>query len=180
MALLSVDPIVTFTHSTGKLIIIDSTGDYNLASNPKGWGSPNEARSALTAISTIATSPSGIATTVTMTGGDFDNDLVRSQDIASTLTLVDGIWKFVTTFTVGANSESVTTYTFRDVSLKCALGKLALSDMTCNDYAELKMLYDKMLQVMECEEYVLAEEIYADINDALIGCPSSIRKGCGC
>lgn len=177
---LSVDPIVTFTHSTGKLIIIDSTGDYNAVTNPKGWGSPNEARSALTAISTVATNPSGVAVTVTMTGGDFDNDLVRSQDIASSLTLSDGIWKFVTTFTIGANSESVTTYTYRDASIKCALGKLALSDMSCNDYAELKMLYDKMLQVMACEEYVLAEEIYADINDALTGCASSIRTSCGC
>lgn len=177
---LSVDPIVTFTHSTGKLIIIDSTGDYNAVTNPKGWGSPNEARSALTAISTVATNPSGVAVTVTMTGGDFDNDLVRSQDISSSLTLSDGIWKFVTTFTVGANSESVTTYTYRDASIKCALGKLALSDMSCNDYAELKMLYDKMLQVMACEEYVLAEEIYADINDALTGCASSIRTSCGC
>jgi len=113
---LSVDPIVTFTHSTGKLIIIDSTGDYNAVTNPKGWGSPNEARSALTAISTIATSPDGTAVTVTMTGGDFDNDIIRSQDIASSLTLVDGIWKFVTTFTVGANSEVITTYTYRKAS----------------------------------------------------------------
>jgi len=115
-----------------------------------------------------------------MTAGDFDNDLVRSQNISSTLTLVDGIWKFVTTFTVSGNSESVTTYTFRDASIKCALGKLALGDMGCNDYADLKLLYDKMLQVMECEEYVLAEEIYADINDALSGCASSIRTSCGC
>ena len=85
---LSVDPIVTFTHSTGKLIIIDSTGDYNAVTNPKGWGSPNEARSALTAISTVATNPSGVAVTVTMTSGDFDNDFVRSQDIASSLALI--------------------------------------------------------------------------------------------
>jgi len=177
---LSVNPIVTFTHSTGKLIIVDSTGDYNAVTNPTAWGSPNEARSALTAISTIATSPNGTAVTVTMTAGDFDNDLVRSQNISSTLTLVDGIWKFVTTFTVSGNSESVTTYTFRDASIKCALGKLALGDMGCNDYADLKLLYDKMLQVMECEEYVLAEEIYADINDALSGCASSIRTSYGC
>lgn len=177
---LSVNPIVTFTHSTGKLIIVDSTGDYNAVTNPTGWGSPNEARSALTAISTIATSPNGTAVTVVMTGGDFDNDLVKSQNISSTLTLVDGIWKFVTTFTVSGNSEAVTTYTFRDASIKCALGKLALGDMGCNDYADLKLLYDKMLQVMECEEYVLAEEIYADINDALAGCASSIRTSCGC
>ncbi|NBW34828.1 MAG: hypothetical protein EBR30_07385 [Cytophagia bacterium] len=177
---LSVDPIVTFKHTTTELIIIDSTGDYNAVTNPKGWGSPNEARSALTAISTIATSPSGTATTIVMTGGNFDNDTYRAQDLAPSLTLADGIWSFATTFTVGANSETVTTYTLRDASIKCALGKLALGDMTSNDYAELKLLYDKMLQAMECEEYVLAEEIYADIQSALATCPTSIRKSCGC
>lgn len=177
---LSVDPIVTFKHTTTELIIIDSTGDYNAVTNPKGWGSPNEARSALTAISTIATSPSGTATTIIMTGGNFDNDTYRAQDLASSLTLADGIWSFATTFTIGANNETVTTYTLRDASIKCALGKLALGDMTSNDYAELKLLYDKMLQAMECEEYVLAEEIYADIQSALATCPTSIRKSCGC
>jgi len=177
---LSVDPIVTFKHTSTELIIIDSTGDYNAVSNPKGWGAPNEARSALTAISTIATSPAGTTTTIVMTGGNFDNDTYRSQDLTPSLILVDGIWSFVTTFTVGANSEAVTSYTLRDASLKCALGKLALSDMSCNDYAELKMLYDKMLQAMECKEYILAEEIYADIQSALATCPTSIRKSCGC
>jgi hypothetical protein len=148
--------------------------------NPKGWGAPNEARSALTAISTVATSPTGAVTTIVMTGGNFDNDTYRSQDITSSLLLTDGIWSFVTTFTVGVNSEAVTSYTLRDSSLKCTLGKLALSDMSCNDYAELKMLYDKMLQAMECKEYILAEEIYADIQSALATCPTSIRRSCGC
>jgi hypothetical protein len=180
MALLNVDPIVTFKHTSTELIIIDSTGDYNAVSNPKGWGSPNEARSALTAISTTATSPTGTVVTIVMTGGNFDNDTYRSQDLTPSLLLVDGIWKFDTTFTVNPNAEVVTTYTLRDSSLKCALGKLALSDMSCNDYAELKMLYDKMLQAMECKEYVLAEEIYADIQSALSTCPTSIRRSCGC
>ena len=52
--------------------------------------------------------------------------------------------------------------------------------MTSNDYAELKMLYDKMVQAMECGEYVLAQEIYADIQDTLSGCAPSIRTSCGC
>lgn len=177
---LSVDPIVTFKHTSTELIIIDSTGDYNAVTNPKGWGAPNEARSALTAISTVATSPTGTVTTIVMTGGNFDNDTYRSQDITSSLLLTDGIWSFVTTFTVGVNNETITSYTLRDSSLKCTLGKLALSDMSCNDYAELKMLYDKMLQAMECKEYILAEEIYADIQSALTTCPTSIRKSCGC
>jgi ferredoxin len=179
MALL-VDPIVTFKHTSTEFIIIDSTGDYNAVTNPKGWGSPNEARSALTAISTIATSPAGTTTTIVMTSGNFDNDTYRAQDLAPSLILADGIWKFDTTFTVSPNSETVTTYTLRDAILKCTLGKLALSNFACDDYFEIKLMYDKMIQAMECGEYVLAEELYADIEKAIDNCPNEIKKSCGC
>jgi ferredoxin len=179
MALL-VDPIVTFKHTSTEFIIIDSTGDYNAVTNPKGWGSPNEARSALTAISTIATSPAGTTVTIVMTGGNFDNDTYRAQDLAPSLSMTDGIWKFDTTFAVGANSETISTYTLRDAVLKCTLGKLALSNFACDDYFEIKLMYDKMIQAMECGEYVLAEELYADIEKAIDNCPNEIKKSCGC
>ena len=115
-----------------------------------------------------------------MTGGNFDNDTYRAQDLYASLIPVDGIWNFVTTFTVSPNSEAVTTYTLRDASLKCLLGKLALSNFACDNYFEIKLMYDKMLQAMECEEYVLAEELYADIEKAIDNCPNEIKKSCGC
>jgi ferredoxin len=177
---LSVKPIVTFKHSSTEFIIIDSTGDYNAVTNLTGWGSPNEARSALTAISTIATSPAGTTTTIVMTSGNFDNDTYRAQDLYASLIPTDGIWNFVTTFTVSPNSEAVTTYTLRDVSLRCLLGKLALSNFACDNYFEIKLMYDKMLQAMECAEYALAEELYADIEKAIDNCPNEIKKSCGC
>lgn len=178
---LSVNPIVTINHSTGVMVIVDSTGDYNAVTNLYGWGSPNEDRSALTAITTSVTPPGAAsATSITLTGGNFDNDSVRAQDITSSLTMGDGLWKFETTFTVSPNSEVVTTYSFRDVALKCAIGKLALGNMTMNDYAEVKLMYDKLLQAMECQEYTLVEEIHLDIIDALSYCATDPRKGCGC
>jgi len=181
---LTVNPIVTITHSTGVMLIVDSTGDYNAVTNPYGWdstGVDSTDRSTLTAITTDITAPgASSATTVTLTGGNFDNDSVRAQDITSSVTLTDGLWKFETTFTVGSDTETVTTYSFRDVSLKCAIGKLALGNMTLNDYAEVKLMYDKLLQAMECQEYTLVEEIHIDIIDALSYCAVDPRKGCGC
>jgi ferredoxin len=115
-----------------------------------------------------------------MTSGNFDNDTYRAQDLAPSLILADGIWKFDTTFTVSPNSETVTTYTLRDAVLKCTLGKLALSNFACDDYFEIKLMYDKMIQAMECGEYVLAEELYADIEKAIDNCPNEIKKSCGC
>lgn len=171
-------PVITFKHTSTEFIVIDSTGDYNVVSNPTGWGSPNTVRSTAVTptMNAVAVSPSGTSVTVSLLAGNFASNTVRSQNIASSLNLADGIWLV----TINYTGFTVNAYTLRDASIKCALGKLALGDMTSNDYAELKMLYDKMLQAMECGEYVLAEEIYADIQDALNGCPTSIRTSCGC
>lgn len=171
-------PVITFKHTATEFIVIDSTGNYNVVSNPTGWGSPNTVRTTAVTptMNAVVVSPSGTSTTVSLLAGNFANDAIRSQNIASSLSLEDGIW----TITVNYTGFTVNVYTLRDASIKCALGKLALGDMSCNDYSELKMLYDKMLQAMECGEYLLAEEIYADIQVALNGCPSSIRKSCGC
>jgi hypothetical protein len=173
-------PVITFKHTSTDFIIIDSTGDYNAVTNLTGWGSPNTVRSAAVTptMNAVFVSPSGVSTTVSLLAGNFADNAIRSQSVYSSLTssLGDGIW-FVT---INYTGFTVTTYTLRDASIKCALGKLALGDMTSNDYAELKMLYDKMVQAMECGEYLLAEEIYADIQDALSGCAPSIRTSCGC
>lgn len=174
-------PVITFKHTSTDFIIIDSTGDYNAVTNTTGWGSPNTVRSSAVSptMNAVFVSPSGTSTTVSLLGGNFANDAIRSQSVYSALTssMSDGIWSVTINYT---GLTAVTTYTLRDSSLKCALGKLALGDMTSNDYAELKMLYDKMVQAMECGEYVLAEEIYVDIQDALSSCAPSIRTSCGC
>jgi hypothetical protein len=173
-------PVITFKHTSTDFIIIDSTGDYNAVTNTTGWGSPNTVRSTAVTptMNAVLVSPSGVSTTVSLLAGNFANNTVRSQSVFASLTssIGDGIWLV----TVNYTGFTVSVYTLRDASIKCALGKLALGDMTTNDYAELKMLYDKMLQAMECGEYVLAEEIYADIQDTLNGCPTSIRTSCGC
>jgi hypothetical protein len=173
-------PVITFKHTSTDFIIIDSTGDYNAVTNLTGWGAPNTVRSAAVTptMNAVFVSPSGVSTTVSLLAGNFADNVIRSQSVYSALTssLSDGIWLVTTNYT----GFTVSTYTLRDASIKCALGKLALGDMTSNDYAELKMLYDKMVQAMECGEYLLAEEIYSDIQDALSGCAPSIRTSCGC
>lgn len=173
-------PVITFKHTSTDFIIIDSTGDYNAVTNLTGWGAPNTVRSSAVTptMNAVFVSPSGVSTTVSLLAGNFANDAIRSQSVFTALgtSVSDGIWLVTTNYT----GFTVTTYTLRDASIKCALGKLALGDMTSNDYAELKMLYDKMVQAMDCGEYLLAEEIYSDIQDALSGCAPSIRTSCGC
>jgi hypothetical protein len=71
-----------------------------------------------------------------------------------------------------------TFYSFRDYDLRCTLAKMSLENNT--EYLEVKFQYDKLQQAIECEDYTLAAEIYADIQDMLTDCYGSFSCGCGC
>lgn len=177
---LSVNPQVELIHTNDTIFIVDVTGDYNAVTNPNGWGSPNEARSALTAITALITYPDATTANLTLTSTDFDNDSVRAYN-ATTLKRMDGVYRIVVTFTVSANNEVVTEYSLRDNGIKCQLAALALGDLETNDFAEAKSIYDKMHTVFECEEYVLTEEVLDDLEAFFDDCGyTKIRCGCGC
>lgn len=177
---LSVNPQIEIIHTNDTIFIVDVTGDYNAVTNPNGWGSPNEARSALTAITVLVTYPDSTTDSLTLTGTDFDDDSVRAYN-ASTLKKLDGVYQFDVTFTVSANNETVSEYSLRDNVVKCQLAALALGDLEINDFAEAKSIYDKMHTVFECSEYVLTEEVLDDLEAFFDDCGyTKIRCGCGC
>lgn len=177
---LSVNPQVELIHTNDTIFIVDVTGDYNAVTNPNGWGSPNEARSALTAITALVTYPDATTDNLTLTSTDFDDDSVRAFN-ATTLKRIDGVYTTAVTFTVSANNEVVTEYSLRDNDIKCQLAALALGDLEINDFAEAKSIYDKMHTVFECEEYVLTEEVLDDLEAFFDDCGyTKIRCGCGC
>jgi hypothetical protein len=90
------------------------------------------------------------------------------------------VWKFVTQFTVLGSPITVTKYALRVNTLSCLIGQLALGDLDTNSFEEIKIMYDKMLQAFECGEYVLAQDLYNDINDILNDCDATIFRNCGC
>jgi hypothetical protein len=180
-----------------KIVITDDTGDYNAVSNPSGWNdttTPNTLsyRSNVTAVNLDIYLPStttsiGISdlfsTTFFATSDrayDLFNDPVSVPGVVPTFTLQDGIWKYVINF-VGANPQSTPIYSLRVNDLVCSIGKLALGDMDSNNFEEIKLLYDKMLQAFNCEDYVLAQSLYEDIQFSLTDCGSSYSySSCGC
>ena len=147
---LSVNPQIKLIHTNDTIFIVDVTGDYNAVTNPNGWGSPNEARSALTAITAVVTYPDATTDNLTLTGTDFDDDSVRAYN-ATTLKKLDGVYKVDVTFTVSTENEVATEYSLRDNVVKCQLAALALGDLEINDFAEAKSIYDKMHTVFECD-----------------------------
>lgn len=166
--------------------VSDATGDYNAVSNPTGFGAPNPLRSGTTVITFSVTMPDGtvkalVINTVLVTSST-TVDLATTVNVTSggPISLVDGVYEIDVTYTVSGVDYTYTLYVLRTYNLQCALGKLALSDLTRTEYAELKLEYDRMYQAFECGDYVLANEIMADINDMLVDCNGTGTLNCGC
>jgi len=177
-----------------KIVITDNTGDYNAVSNPGGWGNPpNVAHTSgpITAInldiylpsSAVSIGTSNLITTTFFTSVDRAYDLLNDvTSVVPTFTLQDGIWKYVINF-VGSGIPALTEYSLRVNDLVCSIGKLALSDMETNNYAEVKFMYDRMVQAFECADYTLAQDLFDEITLMLSDsdCNSwSIGSSCGC
>ena len=182
---------VGITNNKNNIIISDNTGDFNAVSNPGGWGHPNANRTTPSPVSAISLNiylpgASAPLATANLLGTTFFTSSDRAYDIfgdpsavVPTFTLQDGIFKYETVFTISSVTYTVTTYSLRDNDLRCSIGELALGNMDTNDFQEVKLMYDKMVQAFECEEYTLAQNLYAEIQDMLTDC-SPYTIGCNC
>ena len=177
---LAVNPIVELIQTKDYIYIVDVTGDYNAVTNPTGWGSSTNLRSALTAITAVVTYPDGTTASLTLTGTDFDDDVKRAYN-ATTLSKMDGVYAIDVTFTITSASETVTAHSLRNNDIKCQLAALALGNTDSNDFNEAKLIYDRMIVAFDCAEYVLVEEILTDLEAFFDDCGySKINCGCGC
>jgi len=178
------------------IIIRDDTGNYNAISNPSGWdatGVTNPAHTTPTPVSvvsldiylpgtTTALSPSSdLLTTTFFTTTDRAYNLFTDPSaVVPTFALQDGVWKFVVKFTISGVLNEVEKYALRTNVIRCSIGKLALGNMDTNNFEEAKLLYDKMVQAFECEDYTLAQELYEEINYFFTDCSPYSINSCGC
>lgn len=178
------------------IIISDDTGNYNAISNPGGWdatGVTNPAHTTPTPVSvvsldiylpgtTTALSPSSnLLTTTFFTTTDRAYNLFTDPSaVVPTFALQDGVWKFVVKFTISGVDNEKITYALRTNVIRCSIGKLALGNMDTNNFEEAKLLYDKMVQAFECEDYTLAQELYEEINFFFTDCSPYSINSCGC
>jgi hypothetical protein len=100
--------------------------------------------------------------------------------VVPTFALQDGVWKFVVKFTISGVLNEVEKYALRTNVIRCSIGKLALGNMDTNNFEEAKLLYDKMVQAFECEDYTLAQELYEEINYFFTDCSPYSINSCGC
>lgn len=148
----------------------------------------SDTRARVSAISLLVTKPG--ASTSLAAINLFSTSFWVSPDYAYDLTAItgldEGVWKFVTTYTVEVNPTPstvnipVTRYALRVNELRCKIAELALGDMEVNGYYDFKIMYDKMVQAFDCGEYILAQELYEEINDMFTDCSPYSINSCGC
>jgi len=179
------------------IIVVDNTGDFNAISNPGGWNdtvtpTPSSLRSNVTVVdlnifipgstTTIGNSALYATTFFNVGTNRAYNVFTDPSAVVPTFALTDGVWKYVFTFTILSVVTTVTKYSLRVNDLLCSIGQLALGNMDINNYAEAKLMYDRMVQAFDCEEYTLAQELYEEINFLLSDsdCNAYSIGGCNC
>lgn len=148
------------------ITFIETTGEYNVSSNPNGWGAPNEETSDATAATLTLVGPDGttypsidLEALSNFPKDDSTEAIINSTDLLSTMTsFADGQWKI--TYSV---TTSTTTYT-----------KTVVFFFTC----QIEKVVDKLLaklDVNDCEckpgqiEEVLKLTAYIDAMKYAIG-----------
>ena len=189
---MALDIKIGIINNDDSIIINDNTGDYNAINNVGGWGSPNSVHATPTPVSAISLDIYLPGTTVSigaanLLGTTFFTSTDRAYNlytdpssVVPSFQLQDGVWKYVTSFTISSVSTTITTYSLRTNNLDCSIAKLALGDMDTNSYYEVKLAYDKMIQAFKCGEYNLSQDLYSEIIDMLTDCSPFSINSCGC
>lgn len=142
----------------------------------------NDVRARVSAISLSVTQPGATTplTAINLFTTGFWVSPDYALDLTSLVTLQEGVWKFVVTFTIDGVVYTNTKYALRVNEMRCSIAELALGDMSVNGYEDFKILYDRMVQAFECGEYILAQEIYEELNDMFTDCSPFSINSCGC
>jgi len=178
---MSLDINIEVINNATQIIFRDSTGAYNVITNPGGWGTPNSERTDLTDSDCVATSPTGEV----FASFDLGNFMTTTSDldflVSSTLensdgTYSDGVWKFDFTF-VGISQTTLTVYALRDIAIKARLARLALGSLDKITFEPLWLAYEKMKLAFDAGDYTLCDELMSDIDDML---NTDTYVNCGC
>lgn len=169
--------ITLSTNDCKNLIFTETTGAYNVTTNPTGWGTPNIPLANATAASIIITTPSGASFTFVITSSGFPTTTITKQYIVncSSLTmsggLVDGEYTVVynVNYLDGSGEPAIFTTTLRTYivcNLKCCVDRMLTNindwDCDCNkdvkeDYLTAFSIYQQILHSIECGDLTTAD-----------------------
>jgi hypothetical protein len=160
------------------------TGTYGISPIEQNRNEITEIRLSILSPTNIAYSdsayPNSIFATTFATSSDRAYDIVSDiSSIFPTIKLEDGVWKYTFTYTISGVTYVVIKWALRLNDLNYRMAQLVFGDLDGNTYEEVKLQYDRIIQAFECGEYVLANELYVDIDQYFTTCYPTI-KGCNC
>lgn len=196
-------PIASITQASNcqSITLTDITGDYDVTTNPTGWGAPNPATTDCSSIViTIYDYYHVNETEYNVPAADiadvFDAGLtITADDIFGITSFPDGSYTFIVTYTVSGTEYTYTVYKgFYCSALCCAkqMG-LTLNPRTC-DYSKIEEwnfimnLLTTAFWATCCGHYDYFQEIIDYVNEICDGCGGSNNSsssgsgstGCGC
>lgn len=185
---------ITAACSCNNFTFTETTGDYNVSSNPTGWGAPNIAHTDVDASTLTVTFPSGTTASI-----DLLADINAGKGFTKEITLSDlglepadilepGVWKFTW---ANVDDDTATTYS-TDVEIfvwcsykKCLKTKLlgytessccgACADKAHEEISRIQVLLSALEEAASCKDAARFTKIAAKL-DVLCGTSSD----CGC
>ena len=128
-----------------ELTFTETTGAYDVATNPGGWGAPNPVTGAATS-ATLSIIPPGETTAVVLTldtltpsfptTSNIQELAIRSQDLSlgTDVQFADGIWQMTYTVIAGGVTYTNDQSIFLSGQARCCVyGLLADADISCCD-----------------------------------------------
>jgi hypothetical protein len=182
---------VCLSSSCRWFIFSETTGAYNVTTNPTGWGTPNPDLTDVTSCTLLVTDPNANETTFDL----FSTTLYPNTDSSVTYNLIntdfnitgdltDGIWTFTYTCETPEGTYTVTKKRLVACSIKCRIEALKLkireSDCGCDEefilkVAKLELLLDAAENAASCGYETRVTNLLDMINKLL-----AKKCNCGC
>jgi hypothetical protein len=153
------------------IIFKETTGAYNVTTNPTGYGAPNPTVVSVTAAGLTVTPPSGAGYSIDMLAEGFPTS---NEDLEFELTdtpYEDGLWTFVYTVTSGATTYTATYSALFHCTITCCVNKMLLDiDTECDcdelnskkiqEYTKAKAFLDALKGYAYCGSTEKFDNIY--------------------
>lgn len=177
--------------SCNSLIFKETTGVFNIFTNPNGWGNPNEETSAATAAVLTIELASGSITTIDLFATGFfpTSDptfefLINGSDIGYPEQILDQVIKFTYTVTTATTTYTQTIYKALYCQVKCCVNKMFLDlDFSCdciddklNTALKAYGMYRGLVSAADCGNITNFNNILSQLNKICSGLSCSSCK----
>lgn len=164
------------TEDCKNLIFTETTGAYNVTTNPTGWGTPNPTIASASLATVSVTVPNGTVYTFSVAGSSFPTTTITQQYVipytslgmTSSSGLVDGLYSILYSLSVTPGVIYLQLQkTMIVCNLECCIDKMLLDlDLSCEcsedakeNYLTAHAIFEQIQHSIECGDLDTAEEL---------------------